>query len=78
MSPRDYSTIITSDAFSTLAYAGYDSLPANASVPSWDEIESNYGQIQSAAADTVPEPTDLQSAIAYANNDVSFETQARK
>lgn len=62
------STIVTSDAYSTLAYAAEDSLAPNSSIPSWDEIEQTYGTIQGAASDTVPEPTSLQGAIDYSNN----------
>ncbi|KAI1361303.1 hypothetical protein F5Y08DRAFT_314992 [Xylaria arbuscula] len=64
-------TIVTSDAYTTLATAAYATLPSNSSVLSWDEIEEIYGERADAAAALVPEPSSLQGAIAYAN-DVSL------
>ncbi|KAJ0114023.1 hypothetical protein J7T55_007857 [Diaporthe amygdali] len=63
-------TIVTSDAYTSLAYAAYASLPANAStsVPSWDNIETTYGTVYDAVSVTVDEPTSLEEAIKYANN----------
>ncbi|KAI0198521.1 hypothetical protein F4808DRAFT_435473 [Astrocystis sublimbata] len=61
-------TIVTSDAFTTLALAAYESLPSNSSVLPWDEIEEIYGERADAAAAKVPEPTSLAGAIAYAND----------
>ncbi|KAI0013769.1 hypothetical protein F4779DRAFT_638924 [Xylariaceae sp. FL0662B] len=61
-------TIVTSDAYTTLASAAYESLPANGSIPSWDLIEATYGQVSDAVSATVPQPTSLREAIAYADN----------
>lgn len=65
-------TIVTSDAYTSLASAAYASLPANVSTsfPSWDEIESTYGTVYDAVSATVDEPTSLEEAIDYANNAV--------
>ena len=63
-------TIVTSDAFSTLAYAAYDGLPANSTVPSWDEIEGLYGQVVEASEANLPTPTNINESIALANNEV--------
>ncbi|POS74159.1 hypothetical protein DHEL01_v207447 [Diaporthe helianthi] len=63
-------TIVTSDAYTSLASAAYASLPGNttAPFPSWDEIEDTYGTVYDAVSATVDEPTSLIEAIAYANN----------
>lgn len=61
-------TIVTSDAYTTLATAAYATLPSNSSVLSWDEIESIYEQRADAAAAALPQPSSLASAIAYAND----------
>ncbi|TGJ85192.1 hypothetical protein E0Z10_g3588 [Xylaria hypoxylon] len=61
-------TIVTSDAYTTLATAAYASLPSNSSVLSWDEIEEIYGERADAAATALPEPSSLAGAIAYAND----------
>ncbi|KAF2970240.1 hypothetical protein GQX73_g3310 [Xylaria multiplex] len=61
-------TIVTSDAYTTLATAAYATLPSNSSVLSWDEIEEIYGERADAAAAKLPEPTSLAGAIAYAND----------
>lgn len=65
------STIVTSDAFDTLAYAAVDSLPANYTGTTWDEIEDVYGQIYDAASANIEEPsTNLTAQIAYEDNEV--------
>lgn len=71
-------TIVTSDAYTTLASAAYASLPANTSTsfPSWDEIEATYGTVYDAVSATVDEPTSLEEAIDYANNAVRHESPA--
>ncbi|KAJ2988911.1 hypothetical protein NUW58_g3731 [Xylaria curta] len=61
-------TIVTSDAFTTLATAAYASLPSNSSVLPWDEIERIYGERADAAAAALPQPSSLAGAIAYAND----------
>ncbi|KAL1852806.1 hypothetical protein Daus18300_012050 [Diaporthe australafricana] len=63
-------TIVTSDAYTSLASAAYASLPANAStsLPSWDDIEATYGTVYDAVSATVDGPTSLDEAIDYANN----------
>ncbi|KAI1124680.1 hypothetical protein F5Y10DRAFT_248842 [Nemania abortiva] len=61
-------TIVTSDAYTTLATAAYASLPSNSSVLPWDEIEQIYEQRADAAAAALPQPSSLASAIAYAND----------
>ncbi|GAW21056.1 hypothetical protein ANO14919_105690 [Xylariales sp. No.14919] len=61
-------TIVTSDAYTTLATAAYATLPSNSSVLSWDEIEEIYGERADAAAAALPEPSSLAGAIAYAND----------
>ncbi|GAP84971.1 putative protein [Trichoderma reesei QM6a] EGR46827 [Rosellinia necatrix] len=61
-------TIVTSDAYTTLATAAYATLPSNSSILTWDEIERIYGERADAAAAALPEPSSLASAIAYAND----------
>ncbi|KAI0483870.1 hypothetical protein F4859DRAFT_474392 [Xylaria cf. heliscus] len=61
-------TIVTSDAYTTLATAAYASLPSNSSVLPWDEIEEIYEQRADAAAAALPQPSSLASAITYAND----------
>ncbi|KAI0505973.1 hypothetical protein F5B22DRAFT_651259 [Xylaria bambusicola] len=61
-------TIVTSDAYTTLATAAYASLPSNSSVLPWDEIEQIYGERADAAAAAAPEPSSLEGAITYAND----------
>ncbi|KAI0165557.1 hypothetical protein GGR57DRAFT_497031 [Xylariaceae sp. FL1272] len=61
-------TIVTSDAYTTLATAAYATLPNNSTVLPWDEIEEQYEQRADAAGAAVPTPTSLASAIAYAND----------
>ncbi|KAI1265662.1 hypothetical protein F5Y18DRAFT_385236 [Xylariaceae sp. FL1019] len=62
-------TIVTSDAYTTLATAAYATLPKDSSVLPWDEIEDIYEQRADAAAAAVPTPTSLASAIVYANDE---------
>ncbi|KAI0869983.1 hypothetical protein GGS24DRAFT_129242 [Hypoxylon argillaceum] len=61
-------TIVTSDAYTTLATAAYATLPSNTSVLPWAEIEQVYAARASAAAAALAQPTSLASAIAYAND----------
>ncbi|KAI8944169.1 hypothetical protein F4801DRAFT_245131 [Xylaria longipes] len=61
-------TIVTSDAYTTLATAAYASLPSNSTVLPWDQIEDIYEQRADAAAAALPQPSSLAGAIAYAND----------
>ncbi|KAI0811417.1 hypothetical protein GGR55DRAFT_678245 [Xylaria sp. FL0064] len=61
-------TIVTSDAYTTLATAAYATLPSNSSVLPWDEIEAIYEQRADAAAAALPTPSSLASDIAHADD----------
>ncbi|KAI0864577.1 hypothetical protein F4860DRAFT_510908 [Xylaria cubensis] len=61
-------TIVTSDAYTTLATAAYASLPRNSSVLPWDQIEKIYEQRADAAAAALPQPSSLASTISYGND----------
>ncbi|KAI1741755.1 hypothetical protein F4680DRAFT_59752 [Xylaria scruposa] len=61
-------TIVTSDAYTSLATAAYASLPSNSSVLPWDQIERIYEQRADAAAAALPQPSSLASEILYAND----------
>ncbi|KAI0433520.1 hypothetical protein F5Y09DRAFT_298661 [Xylaria sp. FL1042] len=61
-------TIVTSDAYTTLATAAYATLPSNTTVLPWDEIETIYEHRASAAAASLPPPSSLASAIVHADD----------
>ncbi|KAI0553926.1 hypothetical protein F4679DRAFT_390201 [Xylaria curta] len=61
-------TIVTSDAYTTLATAAYASLPSNNSVLPWDQIERIYEQRADTAAAALLQPSTLASEISYAND----------